>query len=697
MFDFISRRTRFILTALFCLVFATAHAADLPPVWQAAAAWRTGADVAPLLVVEQEGIASMASPEARAAHAARLATVMTAEDATPDARQWACLQLRFAGTAAEVPMLAAALARGDDPLADAARQTLEAIADPSAAAALREALSKAKPPLQAGIAAALGRRRDAAAVALLVSLVKSPDAAVAAAATQALGHIGDGVAVAALRSLAESAGHPTPRVLVEPLLRAAESAAKRGDAAAAAAVRQWLAAPSESPATRQPALAAELAAADASTRSTMILDWLASDDSDRRIVASGRLADLDDAALARASSAAASLSPQVRLAIVAAAGSRRSPDAVRFLIASAADPSTDVRIVAVESLGMVASGDTLPTIVAAAAEKESAVRAAARRVLARVPRGLVGEPAIAAIAKGSASAEELADGLADVGGHLAWKRLAEMAVAGDEAAALPAIAGLERLAEPKQESLEQLVAIYAAAPDAGRREAIGRAIARVCKRADAGQNAATIVLQAIDRANLAGALALPLVGRLGGAEPLARIDAALKAIDPAIRDAAIEGLCNWPTVDVADRLRAIAEESLADSATRLRGRRALRAYVRLISLPSDRPADATLASLKQAMTLAAAGESEDRAFVLERTAAVVRTMPAVEWIAGYLDAADRNAAEPQAACRALVALAHHRGLRQPHADRFDPILDRVAEITTDPALADRARRYKAGL
>jgi hypothetical protein len=44
-----------------------------------------------------------------------------------------------------------------------------------------------------------------------------------------------------------------------------------------------------------------------------------------------------------------------------------------------------------------------------------------------------------------------------------------------------------------------------------------------------------------------------------------------------------------------------------------------------------------------------------------------------------------------------VALAHHRGLRQPNADRFDPILDRVAEVTTDPALADRARRYKAGL
>jgi HEAT repeat protein len=690
-----------VLTPFFWLLVTTAHAADLPPAWQAAAAWRAGADVAPLLVIEQEGIASMATPDARAAHAARLATVMTAEGSSPDARQWACLQLRFVGTAAEVPMLADTLARGEEPLADAARQALEAIADPLATAALRESLAKARTPLQAGIVAALGRRRDAAAVPLLVPLVKSADSAVAAAATQSLGHIGDAGALAALRALAESAGHPTPRVFLEPLLRAAESAAKRGDAAVAAAVRKWLAAAEEPPATRQPALAtelaADLAAADASTRSPTILRWLASDDSDRRIVACGRLNDLDDAAFARVCAAAASLPQQARLAIVANAGRRRSPEIVPLLAEAAVDPSADVRMAAVESLALVASADTVPTIVSAAIDTDSAVRAAARRVLATLPKGLVGEEAFAAIAKGSASSGELADGLADVGGPLAWKRLAEMAVAGDETAALPAIAGLERLAEPKQESLEQLVAIYAQARDAGRREAIGRVIARVAKRSDAGQHSAMIVLAAIDQADLDKKLMLPLVGRLGGPEPLARIDAALEAGDPAIREAAIEGLCNWPTADVADRLRAIAEESLADPAARQRGRRALRAHVRVISLPSERPAADTLASLKQAMTLAAAGDPEDRAFVLERTAAVVRTMPAVEWIAGYLDAADRSAAEPQAACRALVALAHHRGLRQPNADRFDPILDRVAEVTTDPALADRARRYKAGL
>lgn len=684
-----------ILAAAACLLLvAPARAADLPAAWQAAAAWRAGADVAPLLAIEKEQIASLATAEARAAHAARLAALMAAESSTPDAGQWACLQLRWAGTAAEVPLLAATLARDEDPLADAARQALEAIPDPTAAAALRAALPHAMPPLQAGIAAALGRRADSAAVPFLAPLAASSDTSVAAAAAQALGHIGDAAALAALESRADVAGQPTPHPLVGPLLRAAERALQRGDAAAAAAVRGRLSAAGEPSATRQPALLAELAAASPAARATMMLDWLVADDPDRLLVACGRLADLDDAALVSAGSAADSLPPRARLAIVAAAGGRRSPEITGLLIAAAADPSADVREAAVESLGLVATAATVPAIVAAAVGDESdAVRRVARRVLAGVPRGLVGEEIVAALATGSASAAELAN----IGGPAVWKRLAEMADGDADDAALAAIAGLERLAEPKPDSLERLVGLYAEARDSGRRDELGRVIARVARRAGASPDTATIALAAIDRAELAPAVDLPLIGRLGGAEALARIDAAIRSGDPAIREAGIDGLCNWPTADVADRLRTIAEESLSQPAARPRGRRALRALVRVKSLPSDRPADATLASLQSAMTLAAAGEPGDRAYVLERTAAAVRSMPAVEWIAGYLDAADPTAAEPQAACRAVVALAHHRGLRQPNAERFDALLDRVATISTDPALADRARRYKAGL
>jgi HEAT repeat protein len=690
--------------ALFWLLATMANAADLPAAWQAAAAWKAGADVAPLLAIEQEQIASMATPDARAAHAARLVAVVTDKASSPDARQWACLQLRVAGTAAEVPQVAAMLMADDPSLADAARQALEGIPDAAAAAALRTALPAASGAMRIGIIAALGRRHDAAAVPLLVPLASAADTTVAAAARNALGHISTAEALEALQSVAEAAGIPTPPALVEPLLRAAEAAHGRGDAAAAGVVRQRLAAAGQPPRVRQATFTAELAEADAAARAGMISAWIAGDDLDRRAVACGRAAELDDASLARMLATAASLSPTARLAVVSAAARSRSPEVTKPLAQLVTDPLPDVRIAALESLAATAAAKAVPVIVTAAGSDDRVeVRMAARAALATMPRRFIDDSVLAAMAKAATSAEELAGGLAELGGSSTWNRLAELAAGGDTAAAVAAIAALERIASPTAADMQRLVEVYAAVTGDDRRDAVGRVLVRLAKRADgkpdgdAGGDAADVVLTAADRAGLAEATVLPLAGRMGGARALARIDAALGSADPAIREAAAAALCLWPTADVADRLRTMAERGLADPATRPAGRRALRAHVRVISLPADRPASAVLADLQAAMRLAEQGNPDDRAYVLERTAAAVRTMDSVKWIAGYLDAADPAAAEPQAACRALVALAHHRGLRQPNVERFDVILERVAAVTRDPALADRAARYKAGL
>lgn len=688
----------------FWLLAATASAADLPAKWQAAAAWKTGADVAPLLAIEQEQIASMATPDARAAHAARLAAVVSAESSSPDARQWACLQLRFAGTAAEVPQLAATLMDDDPSLADAARQALEGITDAAAVAALRTALPAASGVMRIGIIAALGRRHDAAAVPLLVPLASAADATVAAAARNALGHIGTAEALDTLQSLAEAAGIPTPQSLVEPLLRAAEAARGRGDAAAADAVRQRLAAADQQPRVRQAAFTAELAGADAAARAGMIFAWIAGDDPDRRAVACGRVADVDDAARARMLATAATLSPAARLAVASAVARSHARDVMEPLARLVADPLPDVRIAAIESLAATAAAEAVPVIVKAAGSDDRVeVRMAARAALASMPRRFIDDSVLAAVAQAATSAEELAGGLVELGGSSTWKRLAELAAGSDAAAAVAAIAALERIASPTAADMQRLVEVYAAVTGDERRDAVGRVLVRLAKRADgkrdgeAGDDAADVVLAAADRAGLAEAAVLPLAGRMGGAKALARIDAALASADPAVREAAAAALCLWPTADVAERLRTMAERGLADPATRPAGRRALRAHVRVISLPSDRLAPEVLAALQAAMRLAEQGDPDDRGYVLERTAAAVRTIDAVMWIAGYLDGGDPAAAEPQAACRALVTLAHHRGLRQPNAERFDVILDRVAAVTRDPALADQAARYKAGL
>jgi hypothetical protein len=177
-----------------------------------------------------------------------------------------------------------------------------------------------------------------------------------------------------------------------------------------------------------------------------------------------------------------------------------------------------------------------------------------------------------------------------------------------------------------------------------------------------------------------------LLGRFGGPETLKRIDQSLESKDPAVKKAAMRALCNWPGADMADRFWKIAE---SDSDKEFRSW-ALRAYVRVVTLKSDRPEAETLAMLQKAMKKA--GSVEDKQWVLSR-ASTVRTIEAAEWIAGYLD----DPVLGQTACQSMVDLAHHRFLRHPNMDVFGPWLDKVSKISKDPLVVDRAKKYRLGL
>jgi hypothetical protein len=97
-----------------------------------------------------------------------------------------------------------------------------------------------------------------------------------------------------------------------------------------------------------------------------------------------------------------------------------------------------------------------------------------------------------------------------------------------------------------------------------------------------------------------------------------------------------------------------------------------------------------LAMLQRAMKVARS--PEDKQWVLSR-ASTVRTLETLAWVAPFLDDAELS----QAACQAIVELAHHRFLRHPNRDRFGPLLDKVARLSKDPAVAERAKKHRLGL
>ena len=239
--------------------------------------------------------------------------------------------------------------------------------------------------------------------------------------------------------------------------------------------------------------------------------------------------------------------------------------------------------------------------------------------------------------------------------------------------------------------LSRLIRLLLAAKDNKHREAIERTIVNVCKKSAAASSAsdadrAQPVLAILANINPSeSAKYLPLLGRFGGSKVMEMINASLVNGTPEVKKAATQALCNWPTVEVADRLWTLANGD--DKAV---GALALRAYVRVVTLKSDRPALETLAMLQRAMKLAST--PGDRQWIITR-ASTVRTMETVQWIAGYLDDPSVN----QAACRAVVELAHHRFLRHPNMDRFGPLLEKTTRTSKDPGIVERAKKYQLGL
>jgi hypothetical protein len=265
--------------------------------------------------------------------------------------------------------------------------------------------------------------------------------------------------------------------------------------------------------------------------------------------------------------------------------------------------------------------------------------------------------------------------------------LIELAAQPDPAVHGPALDGLRGIADPDEHDVPRLVQLLRRTPRGEHRDEVEKTILIVCDKAAAGSDRAAPVWTALAKAKATDAPEyLPLLGRLGGARALSRIRAGLADPRPEVQEAAVRGLCNWPTAEVADPLLALARDS--DNANFRRW--ALRAYVRVVSLKSERPDDQSLAMLQNAMRLCQ--QAEDEQLILERASAI-RTLDSVLWIASYLDDPRRN----QAACRALVELAHHRLLRQPNMDRFGPILDKVSTISKDPEVVERAKRYRLGL
>jgi hypothetical protein len=218
----------------------------------------------------------------------------------------------------------------------------------------------------------------------------------------------------------------------------------------------------------------------------------------------------------------------------------------------------------------------------------------------------------------------------------------------------------------------------------GERDEAEKAITAICTRIPDKSRQADPILDAYRRAAPAEKnLLIPILGRIGGNKAFEVIKSALAADDAATVDAGQAALYNWPdaTDEVADQLLAMVKGAQKPAEKQV----ALRAYIRVASLPDGLPEKARFDRLQKAMELA--DRDQERNFVLERLQDVKR-IETIRFAASFLDQPALNAR----AGATIVELARDRGLKDRNKAEFEQVLNKIIATAKDQALIDRAKR-----
>ena len=603
------------------------------------------------------------------------------------ARIWLLKQLQYIGREESVDAVAKSLDDGDAQVRDAARRALTNIPVPQANAKLLAKLSGSSGTFRVALVNALGYRGDQASVGPLSGLLRDGDQTAASAAANALGKIGGPQAAGALKGALPNVPDALKVRFADAYLRCADRLLKEGKTNEAAAIYNELDTEDGPRVIRLAAIQGKLnAAGDKAT--DMILDLLESDDADAQQIAAGHVENVIGSGAMQATPenfAKMPASGQVLLLSALATTGERS--ALPVVVGAAGSNDAGVRLAALRTLATLGDASVVPMLVetiAAAGDTAEPARESLERIVAdRVDETIVSEMQKAEDPGMRCLLIEVLDRRRAVVAVPAL--LKEAAEHKDLGVRSWAMRTLGRLAAPNQAA--DMVRLLPRIPQGRERDDAEKAIMFVCNRTPAEDQRADPVLSVLGGVGDAEkAVLLPLLGRIGGKKALDSIHGYLKHQNAEVRDAAVRGLCNWPDDTVAGELLAMAK----DSDSRSHRIWALRSYIRVVTLPGTRSTGETLGMLKTAMEMAT--RSDEKKLVLLR-AGSVRDVQTLRWVAPYLD----NASLAQAACEAVVELAHHRQLREPSKGDFDPALKKVIEICRDPLLVERAKRYLAGL
>lgn len=602
---------------------------------------------------------------------------------TPAAvRIWLLKQLERIGRGESVEAVAAALDDTDEKVRDAAVRCLANNPATEAGGKLVAKLPAAAGKAKVGLINALGVRGDGSVVPAVAKELTDKEAAVGVAAARVLGKVGTPEAAAALAVARGKTAGEVKLAIGDAYLRCADRRLKEGKRANAAAIYKELNQPGEDRPIRLAALQGVLQAAG-DQAGPMILELLAGTDADARAIAVGQIDGLDVAALKVLAASIDKLPATSQVLVLGAIAARGDKTQLPVALAAAKSKDAAVQRAGVQALGRLGDAEVVNDLVGLLGSGPLA--ATATDSLGELNAAGVDQKLIAALeAKPQVVLIAILERRKAVSATTALLKLAR---SDDAAVRAAAFTGLKALAEPKH-APEMVLALVKTEKGKEREQAELAIVAILAQVPEPAKRAEPVLALLNNGAKEHRAELLPLLGRLGGPDALKVIKDSLAASEPKLHEAAVAGLCNWPDGTVSDDLLKLIQAAKTPAARRPM----LHALLRVNAFGGERSNDDKVASLnvvKKAMDRAA--DADERRFILEQVG-FLRILDTFRWVLPYLDDKELN----QAACKAVVELAHSRPLREPNKADFDKALDRVIGLCKDKTLVERAKQYKLG-
>ena len=563
-----------------------------------------------------------------------IAEYLDPDDAKP-VRVWLLRQLERISGEESVGKLGELLDDPDPRIRELARRSLQNNPAPAAGDTLRTALTRAKaddPTWRVALINALAARGDPAdAYELALGLLAS-DQRVVVASAAALGDVGGARAADALDAMWRGDDERLRDTAAAALIRIADRLAEAGQRDRAAAIYRDMYHSSIGHSNRVAALRG-LAAAEGEKALPRLLPVIRGEvDPNMQRLAVDFAARIPDPVVTQTLIREMSdASPALQVLLIKALAWRGDALAKTVLIDALDSDEADVRIAAACGLRHLGDESDVIPLARFAANAGGDERDAARHSLWRLPGVGVDQTILAGVRQ-----QQEPNVRAELIRSLARRRVASAVqtlvwAAMDQSGTVRA-AAFESLGELANETdLPALLDLLVNETQNEAREAAQDAVVAICLRLDDENRRAEPVLAVFSGTNpTVKASLIRVLGRLQGPRALSSIRAAVGDHEAEVQDAAVRALAKWDDPIVLDDLLQIARTGAKQNHQVL----ALRGYVRLVRLPSDREPLETLDMLDGAMQLAQ--RPQEKKLVLSAVADVIH-LDALAVAAGCLD------------------------------------------------------------